>query len=207
MSRYSAARSPRIHSNLEDPSSGLKPYAMLLIALSILCFIGAFIQNLRAGKTETFTFDPQLVDQVETLEVTGRNAVYVFDVSQNPNGLPDNSGWSDVSINVRTQNGETILSFGSDFWRASGYDDGPWSEKKSEYSMKVVFPVPATYQLSIESSSSPSNYNQPVKLKATPQRGSTLPFLLLGVPALLGGIALGYWANREAVNQILSEMN
>jgi hypothetical protein len=197
--------SENIDPEIESAGHGLTPYALILIGLSLLCFIGAFISNLGAGDKQTFRFSPESENQVEHLKVTKPNSIFQVEVRQSPGILPDNSGWSDVSINIQTPKGEPLIAFGSDFWRASGYDEGRWSETKSKYTMKVTFPLIGTYPVSIESSSSPPNYNQPVTVEFEPRRGSTIPMLLLGVPALLIGIGLGYYSNQNAVKEKLGE--
>jgi len=190
---------------IEHSSYGLTPYALVLLALSVICFIGAAIQNGENGTAETFKFSPEQSDQEETLRVKEANSIYAVTVRQSPSQLPNNKGWSDVAVVVRSNTGEQVLSFGGDFWRASGYSDGHWSETKSSYTMKTTFPVKGDYKVSIESSSSQPSYNQPVTVRFEPRNGSTLPLLLLGVPALIIGVFLGYWSNHRAVNEKLSE--
>jgi hypothetical protein len=204
MPRRSAIRSSQIDPEVESSGRGLTPYALILIGFSILCILGAYLQNLGEGSAQSFSFDPADEDQVKSLEVTEPNTVFLVEVSQSTSGLPDNKGWSDISVNVQSPDGSTLIAFGSDFWRASGYDEGHWSEQKNRYSMKVTFPIPGSYPVSIESASSPPDYDRPVSVKFEPRRGSTIPLLILGIPSLLAGIGLGYYANRQAVNEALA---
>lgn len=205
MSRRPSNSAHISESEIEHSSYGLTPYALILIALSLLCFIGTSIQGAKAGKAQTFTFTPGNPEQVETLEVEQPRTIYAVTVSQSPSGLSNNKGWSDVAIIVRSEKGEQLLSFGGDFWRASGYDEGAWSETKSSYTMKATFPLKGSYEVSIESSSSEDSYKQPVKVAFEPRRGSTLPLLILGIPALLIGVGMGYYSNRHAVSEKLAE--
>ncbi len=170
----------------------------------MLCFLGAYQQSTSAGSPQSFTFDPSIENQVKQLKVTEPNTVFLVKVSQSPNGLPNNHGWSDISVNIESPDGTNLISFGNDFWRASGYDEGAWSEQKNSYNMKVTFPIVSTYPVRIESASSPPSYGQPVTVKFVPRRGSTIPLLVLGIPALLTGIGLGYYANRNAVNTAIA---
>ena len=192
-------------SEIEHSSYGMTPYALILIALSVICFVGASIQNAKAGKGQAFTFAPNAAEQVATLKVEKPNTIYAVTVSQSPTGLANNSGWSDVAIIVRSEKGGQLLSFGGNFWRASGYDEGPWSEKKGSYTMKATFPIKGDYIVSTESSSSHPSYKQQIKVNFEPRRGSSLPLLILGIPALLVGVCMGYISNRRAVSEKLAE--
>lgn len=208
MSRRQSNHPSTSEADIEHSTYGVMPYALILIALSLICFIGAFIQNTKAGKTQTFTFTPEEPGQVQTLKVDKPDTVYAVTVRQSPSGLAENRGWSDVSIIIRSgkgDKGDQLLSFGGDFWRASGYDEGPWSETKNSYTMKATFPHKGEYPVSIESSSSEGSYNQPVRVTFEPRKGSTLPLLILGIPALLAGVIMGYIANRHAVNAKMAE--
>jgi hypothetical protein len=193
----------RIDRQVEGSTHGLKPYVMILLGLAVLSFIGAFIQGMSVGEEKSFTFHPDGDPEPREFTVEEPNTVHTITVSQSPAGLPDNRGWSDVSVRVTGRNDETVLSFGSDFWRASGYDEGHWSETKSRYEMNTVFPVPGTYRLGIENVSEPAGYERPVTVQLREQRGSTIPLLVLGVIALLGGIGLGVYDNRQAVTEAL----
>jgi len=205
MSRSHSHYTHSSDADIEHSKYGWTPYALILIGLSVLCFVGAFIQNAKAGQSQTFTFEPENPEQVATLEVKKPDTVYAVTVSQSPSGLANNQGWSDVSIIVRSQKGDQLLSFGGDFWRASGYDEGRWSETKSSYTMKATFPLKGEYPVSIESSSSTGSYNKPVTVIFEPRRGSTLPLLILGIPALIIGVIMGYISNRHIVSDKLSE--
>ncbi|MBC2603372.1 hypothetical protein [Puniceicoccus vermicola] len=204
MPTRSEFRSNHIDPDIESSSRGLTPYSMVLIGFSMLCFLGAFYMSLGAGAVQSFTFNPGEEKQIEQLNVKEPNTVFLVDVSQSTSGLTNNKGWSDVSVNVGSPEGSNLMAFGSDFWRASGYDDGPWSEKKNSFDMKVTFPIVGKYPVSIESASSPPNYNKPVLVRFEPKRGSTIPFFVFGVVALLVGIVMGYYANREAVNTAIA---
>lgn len=205
MSRSNSTYSRSSDPDIEHSTYGWTPYALILIALSVLCFIGASIQNGKGGKSQSFTFEPGNPEQVATLKVDQSDAVYAVTVRQSPSGLANNKDWSDVSIIVRSPKGDQLLSFGGDFWRASGYDEGRWSETKNSYTMKAAFPLKGEYPVSIESASSTGSYNQPVYVSFEPRRGSTLPLLILGIPALLVGVLLGYISNRHVVNEKLAE--
>ena len=197
-SRYSG-------SEIQNSTYGWTPYALILIALSILCFIGAFIQNGNAGKVQSFTFNPGEAEEVSILEVERPNTIYAISVYQSTSGLKVNQDWSDVSVTVRSEKDDRLMSFGSDFWRASGYDDGAWSETKNRYTTKATFPLKGQYKVSIESNSSKTSYNQPVSVTFQPRRGSTIPLLVLGIPALIAGVLMGYLSNRHLVKEKLED--
>lgn len=205
MSRRHTRSSRSSEADIKHSTYGWTPYALILIALSVLCFIGASIQNAQSGKEQSFTFEPETAEQAATLEVKQPNTVYAVTVYQSTSSLAVNKGWSDVSVIVRSKKGEKLLSFGGDFWRASGYDGGHWSETKNRYTMKVAFPHHGDYEVSIESSSSSGSYDKPVNISFEPRRGSTIPLLLLGIPALIAGVIMGYVSNRHVVNEKLAE--
>ena len=205
MSRSNSTYSRSSDADIEHSTYGWTPYALILIALSVLCFIGASIQNGKAGKSQSFTFEPENPDQVSTLKIDRADVVYAVTVRQSPSGLANNKGWSDVAIIVRSPKGDQLLSFGGDFWRASGYDEGRWSETKNSYTMKATFPLKGDYAVTTESSSSTGAYNQPVYVSFEPRRGRTLPLLILGIPALIIGVIMGYLSNRHVVSEKLAE--
>lgn len=196
----------QIHRDIEGPAHGLKPFVMILLGLAVLCFLAAFYQKRAIGEKQTFRFDPAATAESQTFTVTDPHTIYTVSVYQSTAGLATNRDWSDVSIRIEGRKGDKVLAFGSDFWKASGYDDGPWSENKNRYEMNTVFPVAGTYTLHVEHNSNPPNYHRPIGVELQRQRGSTIPLMVLGVIALLGGIVLGLYDNRQAVGEALQNV-
>lgn len=193
-------------SSRPQASSDLGAYAMILLVFAVICFATAFYFNLRNGSPQSFTFDPSDPEATATLEVKDKDTVFLVEVTQSTNGLRDNTDWSAVAIEVSSPEGDTIASFGDEFWTASGYDDGYWSEKKSRYDMKLTLPIPGEYVVGVEAESSPPSFSNPITARFTPKRGSATPFFTLGVLGMIAGVAAGYFANKEAVNSALSNV-
>lgn len=195
----------RASSNSEDRNP--TAYAMVLLVFALCCFGAALYFNFRAGDIRQFEFNVGNRDEERTLSVDRVNTVYLVEVRQPTNGLADNTDWSAVAVEVTSPDGETLMSFGGEFWRASGYDEGPWSEQKSDYTMRVVFPLAGEYRVGIESESNRETYFNPVTVRFIPKQGSSVPFVVLGVLGLIGGVGIGFIGNRDQVNRALSQMS
>jgi hypothetical protein len=203
MASSSSYRS-RASSRSQPEESNSAAYAMILLVFALCCFAAALYFNFRAGEVKSFEFTMANRDEVQTLAVEKPDTVYLVEVRQPTNGLAENQDWSAVAVEVLTPTDETLLSFGGEFWRASGYDEGYWSEQKSDYTMKVVFPVAGEYRVGIETESNRETYFNPVSVKFIPKRGSSLPFVVLGVAGLIAGVGIGYFGNRNQVNEAMA---
>ena len=187
-------------------SSFLNTAAVLLLCFAVICFATAFFFNLSKPGIQSYTFKPSAPEKAETLVVPKDNTVYRVEVFQSIGNLAANRDWSAVSIEVTSEEGDSIVNFGGEFWNASGYDDGYWSETKNRYTMKVTFPIAGTYLINCEAESSVTNFNGEITVRFLPKRGSATPFFILGILTFLGGIAMGYFSNAAAVNSSLSKL-
>lgn len=108
------------------------------------------------------------------------------------------NGWSFVEGEVLDADREYLLSFGKELWHESGRDsDGPWNEADESYEMKLTIPHPGQYYLNIKAQGERLPTNITVSVNRT--YGSSIPHLVFGICALLGGLVLNEFANRTVV--------
>ncbi len=104
-------------------------------------------------------------------------------------------GWSYVEAEVQDADGEFLFGFGDELWSESGFDDGAWHEEKNDYDLHVTIPEPGTYYLAFAVQAAGGQYggyNPAVETRVTVKKkvGSSLPFLVAGILALLAGAFL-----------------
>ena len=176
----------------------MKQMAILLAIFSLICLITAFVFNMPQGKVHHFEFKPSADGNIQPqrFDVERDNQVYSVKFSQSVNRLRVNEDWSNVDITIETEEGQVITSFGGDFWRASGYDEGHWSETKNQNNMKITIRHKGTYFLDVDLSSNRSRFDAKLSVKLIPKRASSLPFTVLGTVALIIAIALGYFEQK-----------
>lgn len=169
---------------------------LLLAIFAIACFLTAAIFfSGSSGKSFSIAFQPQASinspwSGAKTFSVPNDKQVYRVRFAMSPSNLPWNSGWSNATISVLDDSGKQLFGFGGDVWRASGRDeDGPWRETKSQNEMKVTFEKAGTYTLEAEVSTTAKRFNQKLTVIFEPRRGSSLPFTIVGVLALIAAVA------------------
>jgi hypothetical protein len=178
---------------------GIKQMPVILAVFSLICLTTAFVFNLQKGEVRTFTFKPSPdgTTQPQRFEVERDNQVYLVKYSRPVSRLQENKDWVNADITIETEDGKVITSFGGDFWRASGYDEGYWSETKSQNDIKVTIRHKGTYFLDVDLSSSRSRLDAELSVKLIPKRASALPFTVLGSFALIIAIGLGYYEQKS----------
>ena len=194
-------------------ADGSKPpigYGLVLIGFSILCFVTSFTFSFDAGKAITFQTPVKGSSEGYPFKVPENNSVYLATIVQSSGGLPNNSGWSDIEIEIMDKNENGLFSFGGDIWRASGYDEGHWVESKNKFKIKFTIPQKGDYLIGVTAENNVRNvhgFNSPITVTIKPKVASTLPFLITGIFAFIGGVIVGYINNKEAVNESLAAMS
>ena len=198
------------HSEDGDRSKPPIGYGLILIGFSILCFITSCSFSLDAGKAITFQTPVTGSPVGHPFKVPKDGAVYLAMIVQSSSGLPSNSGWSDIEIEIMDKDENSLFSFGGDVWRASGYDEGPWVESKNRFKMKFTIPKKGDYLIGVTAENNTRgiySFNNPISVTIKPKVASTLPFLIMGIIAFIGGVIGGYINNKEAVNETLAAMS
>jgi hypothetical protein len=190
-----------------ENKSGMKQEAIILAFFSLICLITAFVFNMRQGQVHTFKFKLSTdgTTAPQRFEVERDNQVYLVKFSQSVRSLRENKDWVNADIAIETEDGQVITSFGGDFWRASGYDEGPWSETKNQNYMNTTIRHKGIYFLDVELSSNLSQLNAELSVQLIPKRASSLPFIALGVAALIIAIVIGYFEQKSRQDRLLSD--
>ena len=196
----------------EDASESKPPigYGLVLVGFSILCFGTAWWFSFNDGKPITFQTPVKGSPVGHPFTVPKDNAVYLATIKQSPSSLPDNSGWSDIEIEIMDKDENSLFSFGGDVWRASGYDEGPWSETKYKNKMKFTIPQKGDYLIGVtaENNARPThNFTSGIGVTIQPKTASSVPFMITGIITFIVGVIIGYINNREAINEALAEMS
>lgn len=118
-------------------------------------------------------------------------------------------GWSYVEAEVQDEEGEYLFGFGEELWAESGYDGGSWHEEKNDYDLNVTIPEPGTYYLAFTAQAAGvqyGGYSPAIETRVTVEKkiGSSLPFLVAGILALLGGAFL-FFASSSKLRQTITE--
>ena len=185
-------------------------YGLVLIGFSILCFVTSWWFSFDQGKAIQFRTSFMGSPVGHPFKVPEDNSVYLATISQSSANLADNSGWSDIEIEIMDQEEETLFSFGGDIWRASGYDEGHWAENKNKFKMKFTIPLKGDYLIGVKAENNAGrahNFNAPISVNIQPKVASSLPLMITGIFAFIGGIIIGYINNKKAINETLAAMS
>jgi len=178
---------------VQKPGSKLQTstqIAIVLIAFGCICLISALAVNFSRGKSIVKSL-PSQGGIVGPIQVKKDRTVYLVEVLQQVS----NGDWSSVTGNVLDQNKNYLFGFGEEFWKESGRDsEGPWTESKNKYKMKVTLQK-GTYYFEFESERS-RNVSGNIKIVVNRRIGSSLPFLIAGILALIIGVVLNEYANQ-----------
>lgn len=104
--------------------------------------------------------------------------------------------WSFIEGEVLDEDENYLFSFGKELWYESGRDsEGRWVENQNSFDIKVTFPKPGLYYLNFKTDSNVSPDN--IDVTVTKIRGSALPHFWFGVFALIAGVSLNIFGNRD----------
>ena len=197
-SRASRPGTPPTGSTGKGGGVHLGHLALLFLAFSILClattlFFSTSLTQQSFSISHNGVFGP--------IEVKEDQAVHEVTISARD--LLNNS-WAFVEAQLLDANREYLFSFGDELSLYSGRDsDGPWVESKYNYSTRLTIPKAGTYHLRflIEQRQGSRGHGQ---FAATVRqlRGSTLPFFVAGIAALLIAIALNEIQNRTVTKVV-----
>lgn len=174
--------------------------ALVLIVFGVVCLITAGFFSISRGTSiqKNLPLEGGIVGPIEVKKDTTVYLIRVFQFIRNDND------WSAVTGNVLDQDKNYLFGFGQEFWKESGYDsDGRWTESKTKYDMKVTLPK-GTYYLEFETDRSPG-VDSGISVSVSKKMGSSLPFLIAGILALILGVVMNEIANQTIV-KIVGQM-
>ena len=163
-------------------------YILGVFGAICLLFAAIFSANVSDVETKTLSgkggvFGPLIVRE--------NNSSYEFVIK---NYVPLNK-WSSIEIEVLNEKKEYLFSFGDEMWHESGYDEGPWVESKTDFSMDITFKKPGQYYFNVNSERNDGNGNS-IVISAVKERGSNIAFLVLGVLGLAIGGMIYYFRDQ-----------
>ena len=118
---------------------------------------------------------------------------------------PVNS-WTFIEGEVLDADEEYLFSFGDELGHYTGVDsEGPWTEHKNSYSVKLTLPEAGDYFLDFVAETSRGGDNTPLTVTVEKLRGSSLPHILAGVVALIIAVMLNEIRNRT-INKLIEAL-
>jgi len=185
---------PRAGAVVANVSSGLprlRAISIITIGFALLSLAtGTFFMV--SGERIAEAILPAEGGRVGPIVVERANTVLEVDVHQPFRA----DGWSYVEAEVQDEDGEYLFGFGEELWAESGYDEGAWHEEKNDYDLSVTIPEPGTYYLAFVGQGADAQlggYNPAIETRVTvlERKGSSVPFFVAGILALLTGV-LGF---------------
>ncbi len=174
-----------------------KQAAMALIAFAILSFVSALFFNVTTGGQISEVLSPE-GGIVGPISIEKDRTVYQITVAQD---IRSNGAWNQVEGSVLDEQKNHLFSFGEEFWKEAGYDDGgAWSESKTDYTIKVLLQR-GTYYLGFEA----EQVNQvtgSIQIIGKQKGGSSVPLFTAGVIALILGVILYQMAAASSASPL-----
>ncbi|MFQ5588469.1 MAG: hypothetical protein ACE5F7_06485 [Nitrospiria bacterium] len=163
--------------------------AKALLVFAVLCFVTALGFNITTGSLISELLPPA-GGVVGPIRVEKDRSVYHINVAQN---VGRDGVWNQVTGEVLDENKNPLFSFGEEFWKESGYDDGGrWSEQKTDYDIKITLQK-GSYFLGLNSENQHASLSQ-VRVTVKKKGGSAVPFFTAGVIALIIGVIVNEMA-------------
>lgn len=176
--------------------------ALLYVAFAGLCFLTTLFFSHASEKQQADLNTPE--GKFIPLEVKKDNTVYEVTVSTS--GLPVNS-WAFIEGQVLDADKEYLFSFGDELSYYAGRDsEGPWSERKGDYSAKLTIPKAGTYYLGFVTETSWRRDDVQASITVEKLRGSSLPYTLAGIVALIIAVVLNEIRNRT-ITQVIEALS
>lgn len=193
-SRTPPPRTPTTGTTGKGGGIHLGHLALLFLGFSILCLATTLFFSSSLNEWKGPIAHDGLVGPIE---VTKDRAVHEVTISA---GSLRNNSWAFVEAQLLDSNKEYLFSFGDELSLYRGVD---WVERKETYSTRLTIPKAGTYYLKFLIEQPPNGIGTGRFTAAVKRlRGSTLPFFVAGIAALLIAIALNEIQNRTVTKVV-----
>ena len=169
--------------------------AAVYLAFAVLClFTSLFFSGTSNERAEDLghegLFGP--------IDVREDRSVYAVEI-RNPS-LANNS-WTFVEAQLLDANREYLFSVGDELSLYRGYDGGEaWTERKDSYVAKLAIPEAGTYYLRVLIEPGGSSA-RPVRVTVRQLAGSSQPYLVAGIVALIIAVVLHEIQSRGMITR------
>lgn len=203
--------SDRLNQDRYLPAVNLAKVGSVFIIVGIISLITAWYFSFETSEVINKNIKPLIsYDESEDIDlssvvgpITTSTSKEVYAIHISIPSLPENV-WTFIEGQVLDDDHEYLFSFGDEFWHETGHDDeGAWRESYDNYHMKVTFPEPGEYYLSVKAQ---GDY-QPatVQVKVAKCHGSSVPHLVFGLIIIIIGLVLNEIRNKT-ISTILQKM-
>lgn len=180
-------------SDSEIPKSNAGTAGGILLAFAVICFITSLIVGATTSGQTVKRDLPETGGEVGPIPVDKANTVYEVKVVHNTS----DQSYRFIEGTLLDRNKEYLFGFGDEMWQESGYDDGYWSERDNDFTVKVTIPEPGAYYFKFNSEGS-SNSGREIKVKISRLNGSSLPHLWMGIFGLIAAIVMWFIRANQA---------
>ena len=170
----------------------LKAIGIIMILFGIVSLITSAFFTMGANEPVAYQLPPEggTVGPIVTEE---ENTVLLIEIKQHMSS----NGWIFVEGEVMDDDEEYLFGFGEELWHESGYDEGPWTEWKTDFDLKVTLPEKGTFYLGFKTESQPAA-TTPINVKVQKKVGSSVPHFAAGLLGLIFGFVLYRIAAKQA---------
>ncbi len=175
--------------------------ALLYLVFAGLFFLTAlfFSQGLERQYFYLETGESKLIP----IEVKQDKTVYQVTIFNHH--IPVNS-WTFIEGEVLDADKEYLFSFADELGHYAGVGSkGEWTERNNSYSVKITLPEAGDYFLNFVAETSWREDNASLTVTVKKLRGSSLPYILAGVVALIIAVVLNEIRNRT-INKLIEAL-
>ena len=170
---------------------------MVLVGFSLVCFLTALFFNTDQGDERIISFDAQAYGdqgQGKAFEVESKNQVFLVTMERDVSGLAIDRGWVDVDVQIQSANAQTLFGYAINFFREyrENTDGDTYLYEQSEETVKITMPYSGTFRIHMFAQSNQIGDTAPITVRMQPKVASSMPFFLVGIIAIVAGIALGF---------------
>ena len=172
-------------------SFNLGHLALAYIVFAIVCLITGYVVS-SASSSTPLTVKNDHVHGPFKVEKDGT----VLKVEVAADRIPRNT-WTFIEVEVLDAAKKRLFSFGDQLSRYEGYDGEYWVEEKKSYSAKTTIDKAGTYHLRFKVQGRATLRGRLMEIY-----GSSIPYYVAGVAALLSALVLNEIQNRAIVRTV-----
>ncbi len=164
----------------------------IILIFSVICFFTSIFLSGSLSRAEHYSLPA--TGGTLPIVIEKKNTIYSLSIKQE---LIPNS-WSYVYVTVEDSSRNELYAFGSELWSETGYDGGTWKESDTDFSNKITFHQPGTYNLVFEPEVLPEHLSRvgSISARLTRLRASYIPHFAVGIFALIIALVLFELGNR-----------